>query len=261
MKEIFGILEKFQFELEPCAIKYVNIKPKGIRRLQNVMDFCEMLREAQSGSIFYADAENFSCIGPFILGMKEKDPVFTKGFVGPRLGIFKEERANRRIYQYLPMMPKDSVSYVLFSPLFSSPFEPDLIVFLLTVDQAEIMLRAKSFETGEMWVAKGTPVATCAWLFIYPYLSGDINFTVTGFGFGMKARKLFPEGRILFSIPWDKIRQIVESLREMEWIPESFVIGPEKHKNKVRRIIKAVQEELERGKTHEEESPSYECKG
>lgn len=241
MKEVFS---RFAFEAQPVAIKYVTFLPEGLPNLGKVMDFCEMLREAQEGRSFYVGREDFTCIGPLILGMKEEDPIFERGLVGPRLGIFKEERANRRIYQYLPRMPRNSIRYVIFWPLFASTAEPDLAIFLLTVEQAEIILRANSYTTGECWTAMGTPVATCSWIMVYPYLSGKINFAVTGIGFGMKARRLFPEGRILLSIPWDKLPQIVASLDEMEWVPESFRIGPEGHKKKVRGIVENLKKEL-----------------
>ena len=76
----------------------------------------------------------------------------------------------------------------------------------------------------------------CAWIYIDPYISGEINFTVTGFGFGMKVRRLFPEGRILLTIPWDRLPDILKNLAEMEWVPESFKLGPEEHKKNVQRI-------------------------
>jgi len=239
MEGVRKVFESFNFDIEPIAMKYLTFKPERAPRLDKVIDFCEMLKEAQDGRRFFVDVHNFTCIGPIILGMRESDPIFERGLVGPRLGIFKEERANRRLYQYLPRIPQGSISYVLFSPLSACDFEPDLLILTLTVEQAEIILRAKSYTTGEMWTARGTPAASCAWLFVYPYLTGDINFTVSGLGFGMKARRLFPEGKILLSIPWDKIGQIISNLQEMEMVPESFVIGPEGHKAKVRKIIEA----------------------
>lgn len=240
VKEVFG---RFNFEITPVGIKFLNVKPQELNPLMKIMDFCEMLKEAQNGNSFYVTKDDFTCIGPLILGMIENEPVFEQGRVGPRLGIFKEERANQRIYQYLPRLPRNSVTYVAFSPIDKMNFEADLLIIIATVEQAEIILRAKSFTTGEAWNAKGTPVAGCAWVFIYPYLNGDINFTVTGFGFGMKSRRLFPEGRILMTIPWNLIPQIITNLQEMEWVPESYTLGPEGHKKKVRRILEELKKE------------------
>lgn len=241
LKEVFG---RFGFEVPPVAVKFTNDEPKTLKALGEKLDFCEMLKKAQQDEGFFATKENFTCIGPLLLGTVEAEPVFEQGRVGPRLGVFKDERANRRIYQYLPRLPKNSVTYVAFCPLYKSPFDPDLLIILAEVQQAEIILRAHSYSTGEMWDAKGTPVASCAWIYIYPYMTGRMNFTITGLGFGMKARRLFPEGKVLISIPWDKVPQLISNLKEMPWVPESFVIGPAGHKAKVKRIL----EELKGGR-------------
>jgi uncharacterized protein (DUF169 family) len=238
-----AILEKFDFERPPVGVKFTAARPKGLERPGKLLDFCEMLVEAQEGRAFYVTREDFTCIGPLLLGMVEADPIFESGRVGPKLGAFKDERANRRIYQHLPRLPKDSIKYVAFAPLDRLTFEPDLLIVMASVSQAEILNRARAYATGEMWTARGTPVAGCAWIYVYPYLHGDVNFTVTGFGFGMKARRLFPEGRILMTIPWDRLPGIVKSLEEMEWVPESYTLGREGHKKKVRRITEELQRE------------------
>jgi uncharacterized protein (DUF169 family) len=132
---------------------------------------------------------------------------------------------------------------VAFAPLDKLNFEPDLLIILATASQAEIFIRAKAYTSGEMWSARGTPVVGCSWLYIYPFQSGEMNLTVTGFGFGMKSRRLFPEGKVLLSIPWDKLPQILENLKAMEWVPESYTLGPEGHKKKVHRIVEELQKE------------------
>jgi len=239
----FSILEKFDFERKPVGVKFLFTRPKGLKRPDKVMDFCEMLVEAEQGNAFYVTKEDFTCIGPLLLGMVDEDPIFESGRVGPKLGAFKDARANRRIYQYLPRLPRNSINYVAFAPLDKLTFEPDLLIILATVSQAEIFIRAKAYTTGEMWSARGTPVVGCTWLYIYPYLNGEMNLSITGFGFGMKSRRLFPEGRILLSIPWDRLPAILKNLEEMEWVPESYNLGAEGHKKKVRRIVEELEQE------------------
>jgi uncharacterized protein (DUF169 family) len=96
-----------------------------------------------------------------------------------------------------------------------------------------------------MWSAKGTPVAACAWLYIYPYVSGELNFMMPCFSFGMKSRRLFPEGVLLISIPRDLLPSIVKNLQDMKWVPHSFTIGREEHKKKARRIVEALRQEID----------------
>lgn len=236
-------LEKFDFERKPVGVKFLSTRPRGLKKPDKLLDFCEMLVEAQQGNAFYVSKDDFTCIGPLLLGMIAEDPIFESGQVGPKLGVFKDPRANRRIYQYLPRLAKNTVKYVAFAPLDKLTFEPDLLIILASVTQAEIFIRAKSYSTGEMWSARGTAAAGCAWLYIYPLLSGEMNMTVTGFGFGMRSRRLFPEGRILLSIPWDKLPQILKSLEEMEWVPESYTLGAEGHKKKVKEIVEELKKE------------------
>ena len=239
----FSILDKFDFERKPVGVMFSTTRPKGIQKLDKVLDFCEMLVEAQEGNAFYVTKDEFTCIGAMMLGMVDENPVFVSGRVGPELEAFKDARANRRIYDYLPKLQKNVINYVAFAPLDKLTFEPDLLIIMATPSQAEIFIRAKSYTTGEMWSAKGTSVAGCTWLYIYPYLSGEMNLTVTGFGFGMRARRLFPEGRILLSIPWDVLPGILKNLKEMNWVPHSYTIGGAEHKKKVRRIAEDLAKE------------------
>lgn len=244
MKQDLSIFNKFNFERKPVGVKFLPIKPEGMERLNKILDFCEMLKEAQEGPPFYATKDEFTCIGPILLGMIDHDPIFESGLVGPKLGVFQNSRANRRIYDVIPKLRRGTVNYVAFSPLDKLSFDPDLLIVLANTSQAEILLRSHSYINGKMWTTRGTPVAGCAWLYIYPYVSGELNFTVTGLNFGMKSRRLFPEGMILMSIPWDLLPGMIQSLQEMEWVLHSFTIGREEHKKKVKKIIEELKKEF-----------------
>ena len=239
----YSIFEKFGFERKPVGVKFLTTRPEGLGRLDKVLDFCEMLVEAQQGRAFYATREEFTCIGPLLLGMVEEEAVFESGRVGPKLGAYKEVRANRRIYQHLPRLRKGVINYVVFAPLDEMHFDPDVLVITASVTQAEILLRAGSYASGEVWSARGTTVAGCAWLYLYPYLTGEMNLTVTGLGFGMRARRLFPEGLVLLSVPWDRLPGLVQNLKDMDWVPPAFTLGREGHKKNVRRILEELQKE------------------
>jgi uncharacterized protein (DUF169 family) len=204
-----------------------------------------MLVEAQNGSTFYVTKENFTCVGPLILGMVESDPIFESGRVGPELEVFKNAGANRKIYEFIPKLAKDIANYVAFSPLDKLSFEPDVLIVTADPGQAEIIVRANSYATGNMWSARGTPVAACAWLYIYPYVSGEVNFMMPGFSFGMRSRRLFPEGLLLISIPRDLLPSMVKNLQDMNWVPHSYTIGREAHKKKAKRIVEAFRHDFD----------------
>jgi len=125
-----AVFKKFDFERSPVGVKFHNIKPVGLKRPDKQYDFCEMLVEAQKGKAFYVTKDDFTCIGPMLLGMVDALPDFESGRVGPKLGVYRDERANRRMYLYLPKLAKGSVNYVSFAPLEKLTFEPDILIVL-----------------------------------------------------------------------------------------------------------------------------------
>lgn len=109
-----------------------------------------------------------------------------------------------------------------FSPVSKLFFDPDVLIILANIDQAEVLFRAMSYETGEMWSSFYSAAIGCSWLFIYPYITGKINYVTTGLGFGMRRRKLFPAGMQFIAIPFDRLPSMLRILREMPWVPEPF---------------------------------------
>ena len=222
-KQDFAILDEFKFDIRPVGVKYLVRSPEGISRLEQKMALCEMLKKAQGGEIFYADMKNHTCeAGPYVLGQTEIEEQFVSGEFGAGLGVFKDARAAGRLYHYVPRIAKGVVNYVAFSPVDKLPYEPDVLIILANIDQAEILFRAMSYETGEMWSSNYSAAIGCSWLFVYPYINGKINFVTTGLGFGMRRRKLFPPGMQFISIPFDRLPSTLRILREMPWVPEPF---------------------------------------
>ena len=158
-----SIYSKFNFEKPPVGVKFLLHKPEGIEQLDKSLAFCEMIKEAQQrGTPFYFTKENEDCVGKLPLGMEEMPPFAESGQIGPKFEIFQEPRANSRLYQYLPKFPKGTVNYVALSPLDKLTFEPDLLILMTTPSQAEIVLRAMSYSTGEIRETKTTGVLGCA---------------------------------------------------------------------------------------------------
>jgi uncharacterized protein (DUF169 family) len=230
-------LRKFEFEYAPVGVKFLFKRPEGIPRLDKPAAFCEMVCIAQErGTPFYFSKDDEDCFGTIVLGMREA-PLFAEaGLLGEKFQIFQEARANERIYRDLPVLAKGTVNYVAFSVVDALSFEPDLLLVMATPSQAEVVLRAMSYATGELWETKKTPVLSCAWIYAYPWLTGKVNYLVTGMSFGSKAKEVFPEGWILISIPWDKIPVIIKSLEEMTWALPSYTEGREKFLEREARV-------------------------
>jgi uncharacterized protein (DUF169 family) len=223
LKQDFAILDKFEFDFQPVGIKYLVKPPDRMEKLDTKMTLCEMLKMGLEGNQFYAGIENHTCdAGLYILGQTELSETFISGEYGSELGVFADRRSASRLYHYIPRIAKGVVNYVAISPVSKLSFDPDVMICLAKTNQAEIILRAMSYKTGQMWASKYSSAIGCAWLFIYPYLNGEINFITTGLGFGMKRRKLFPEGLQFISIPFDVLPSLLQTLKEMPWVPQPY---------------------------------------
>jgi uncharacterized protein (DUF169 family) len=222
-KKDLAMLDKFDFDIQPVGVKFLARRPDMVERLDENMAFCEMLKRAQEGNAFFADAENHTCeAGLYVLGQADALEPYVSGEFGAGLKIFEEARSASRLYSYIPKIGTGVVNYVAFSPLDKLPFDPDLLILLANTNQTEILLRAMSYRTGKMWLSKFSPAIGCAWTYIYPYLSGELNYNITGLGHGMKRRKLFPEGQQIISIPFDLLSSMLQTLQDMPWVLPAY---------------------------------------
>lgn len=222
-KKDLAILDKLHFDVKPVGVKFLVKRPDMVKRLAENMALCEMLKKAQEGNAFYADVENHTCgAGPYVLGQADVPEAFINGEFGAGLRIFEEPRTASRLYLYTPKIERGVVNYVAFSPLDTLSFEPDLLILVANANQTEILLRAMSYKTGKMWVSKFAPAMGCAWTYIYPYLTGELNYFMTGLGHGMSRRKVFPEGHQVISIPFDLMPSLLQTLQDMPWVLPAF---------------------------------------
>jgi uncharacterized protein (DUF169 family) len=240
----YSILDKLKLERKPVGVKFLSIKPEGISRIDKRLSFCEMFKEAQTSRPFYVQREDLYCVEPLLLGMEDPDPMLVGGLVGEADDLFEEARANRKVYQYLPRMLKGSVNYVAFSSVDQLTFDPDVVIITANAGQTYHVLRALNYSSGEMWSAKGTSVAACAWMYIYPVLSGEMNLTITGISLGMRALKVFPEGLMIISIPWTKLDETLKNLRNMSWKLLSDDITGEEHKKRVDKLFNDLRQKV-----------------
>jgi len=226
---IFG---KLNLEKRPVGVKFLFHKPEGIEQLDKSLALCEMLTEAQQrGAPFYFTKENENCFGKSALGMMGggASPAFAEsGELGVKLEIFQDARANKRLFAYNPGLAQGTVNYVVLAPLDKITFEPDLLILMTNATQAEIVLRAMTYSTGEMYESRTTTALSCAWLYVYPYQTGKVNYYITGMGFGTIGREGLPPGWVLISIPYNWIPTIAQNLKEMKWELTAYTLGREK---------------------------------
>lgn len=246
-KRDYSIFDRFNFERKPVGIKFLLNKPRELPQTDNIMPVCRLFTEAQDSQPFYATKDNFSCMERVVLGMTEAEPIAISGQIGVKEKIYQEARANRRIYQYVEKIPRDTVRYVSFSSYDKLTFEPDLLIFTAKPSDAEILFRALSYSTGKPLASKFTPVLMCAWIFAYPFIKGELNYIVTGIGYGMRIQKILPEGLFLISVPYDLIPMLIDNLQDMEWVLPMTVLGEEERKEFATKIMDEIQKEYLNG--------------
>jgi uncharacterized protein (DUF169 family) len=242
----YSVLERFGFEIKPVGVKFLPVKPEGIKRIENKVALCEMFYEAHKSGPFYVQKEDFICVEPMILGMVDPEPVFISGLIGGTDRLYRETRACRRVYQFIPRMLKGSVNYVAFSPIDQITFDPDvLIITASNMDQARNILRAEGYSSGNPWSAQGTPILACSWLYVYPAMSGKINYTVTGLHLGMRAiRTPIPEGRFIISIPWILLPTVIDNLKDENLYIESQSANREEHYAKFNALCEQLRQQM-----------------
>jgi uncharacterized protein (DUF169 family) len=241
----YAAFERLKLERKPVGVKFLATRPEGIDRINIRVSLCEMFKEAQETSPFYVQKEDFICVEPMILGMEDPEPCLISGMAGGTGGLFKEARACRKIYQYIPRMLKGSVNYVAFSSVDQMTFDPDVLIITANVNQARTVLRSEGYSSGEIWSCQGTPVMACAWLYIYPVLSGKMNFTVTGLSLGMEAINFsLPDGLFLISVPWNLLPSMIENLQDENMYRSFRASSREEHFDGFRNALAELRQEM-----------------
>lgn len=216
--EAIELFYRLDFEIQPVSIKYCYSQPEGCERIDEALSFCQFARKAaDEDRAFFVTEEDDDCFGKMVLGMVEKPGLAASGQAGKDFGVFRTQAANARLYHQITTLTPGAVNFVVFCPLRLCDFEPDIVLFVADPSQADVLMRATSYISGDLWESKASPVLSCAWLFSYPYVSGKVNYVMTGIGHGMRRRKVFPAGRLLISVPFEKLSEVVEAMGQMDW--------------------------------------------
>ena len=211
----------------PVAVKFYAVKPENFglkyKHTDKRMSLCQFVSYAQkTHSSFYIDKTNEDCMGRTVLGMVQEPPLGASGQAGFDFGVFRNQDANSRLYYNIPVAIRDTINYVIFSPIDQCEFNPDVVVFVGDSDMADIVMRATSYISGDLWESKSSSVLSCAWTYMYTWLSGKVNHCQTGMHHGMVRRKVYPKGLHIVSVPYQKLDEVCLALRQMDWQLISF---------------------------------------
>ena len=226
----------------PVAVKFYAVKPENFglkyKHTDKRMSLCQFVSYAQkTHSSFYIDKTNEDCMGRTVLGMVQEPPLGASGQAGFDFGVFRNQDANSRLYYNIPIAIRDTINYVIFSPIDQCEFNPDVVVFVGDSDMADIVMRATSYISGDLWESKSSSVLSCAWTYMYTWLSGKVNHCQTGMHHGMGRRKVYPKGLHIVSVPYQKLDEVCLALRQMDWQLISFRAN-DKDQDELRRRMR-----------------------
>jgi hypothetical protein len=82
-------------------------------------------------------------------------------------------------------------------------------------------------------------------MYVYPVLSGEMNFTVTGLGLGMQALDVLPPGLFLISVPWNLLPTMMENLQEMYVGPPLPPPGADEHRRRFKKTLEDLRKKIQ----------------
>jgi uncharacterized protein (DUF169 family) len=194
----------------PIAIGLGRVPPPNIPRLEGEMEFCRMWLEAQRGKVFFATAENHSCLpGMYHLGLcgeTVKEAVCR--FWVEQVSSHSRSTVEKYIAS-LPHLKREQVNLISMSPLEKATFEPDLVLVRCNPEEAMLLLWAYSYNSGEV-VHGETGTAACSTLVVKPYLNKKPSFTIGDPG----ARSIVGLGKeeVVVSVPYCLCETMVKTL-------------------------------------------------
>ncbi len=218
-----GLLERLELSYPAVAVKFRFEAPEAPHYDGAPLAFCQYLKYTQdTGAHFYIDVDDDACYGKMVLGMIEKPPVTASGQAGYDFGCYKSPIGCQQLYQKLPIVEPHTVNFVEFCPAVRCGYDPDLLVFVADLPQADILMRATSYISGDLWESKSSPVLSCAWMYAYPVISGKVTHITTGYYHGLKRRKAYPAGLRMIAVPFQKMPEFFQALDEMDWTLIAF---------------------------------------
>jgi uncharacterized protein (DUF169 family) len=224
-KKAFAELE---LPYSAVAVKFCRNRPEGYDQAEGIDVFCSYLKKVQvENKAFYTTAENDKCMGKVVLGMTDLETNHGSGQVGCAMGVFRTAAANARLYYEATMFKRGVCNFVVFCPMALCDFYPDLVICVAPTEQAQLLLRATSYSSGDLWESKCSYVMSCAWTYAYPYVSGKVNHLFTGMHLGLQLQGAYPPGLHIITIPYQKLDEVVTALNEMEKVPLDLRKDPE----------------------------------
>ena len=201
----------------PVAIKLIRTEsslPKGLSHTNEVLRHCEMVQKARRGFKFYATVEQHACKGGAgMLGVIDIPENIKSGEFYYKLGRFSSIEHAAETMQGIPRV--DFKSYATaYSPLAETPFDPEVVVLVVTPSQAMMIAQANVYELHSRNTADFSGIQSiCGDAVAAPLMRGTVNFTL-GCSGSRKYAKV-SEDELIVGIPMKILPKLADAIQKL----------------------------------------------
>jgi uncharacterized protein (DUF169 family) len=235
-----GELEKInKYSLAIETLLRLKTPPIGIKFIKNEDEIPEhAFRPKRDKGIHLAQCQAFAMSrreGETVAILKEDQycwaPLVAYGLASPDVidagiddapdsmkGILKW---TRELADALPSLPTGKYIGIMSAPLRTAKYVPDVILIYSNNAQLRSMLMALKFARGEYHVESDLePFDSCVYSVVPAFLNG--KYRVTFPDPGEYERALTDEDKVIFSFPTAKLDELLEALRQVERMGQSY---------------------------------------
>ncbi|MPW24293.1 hypothetical protein GC105_00595 [Alkalibaculum sp. M08DMB] len=131
------------------------------------------------------------------------------------IGIEDPKKAKEFVKNF-PRLEYGKYAGIVSAPLITANFEPDVVLIYSNNAQLRSILWAVKYKTGAVVNSQFDPIDSCVYSILPVIENGDYRITVPDPG--EYERALTSEDEIIFSVPKDKISELISGLKVVETI-------------------------------------------
>jgi uncharacterized protein (DUF169 family) len=218
-----AILEKLLIlRTSPIAVKMIEkeadvpegaIRPKRDRGYHLAQCQALAMTRRQGITIAMLKEDNW-CWAPLI-GYGLVKP-FDKDTLSPNIFMVADIEAAKRVVQNFPRLEYGKYIGIVSAPLKTANFLPDLVLIYCYPAQLRSMLMATKYREGFLVTSQFDPIDSCVYSVVPVILNGRYRITLPDPG--EYERAMAGEDEIIFSVPKDKMEELIFGLKHFDQI-------------------------------------------
>lgn len=220
-------LEKLlHLRTSPIAIKLLEkeedipvgaIRPKKDRNVHIALCQAFAMARRQGESIAMMKEDHW-CWAPLIgLGLVEcEEGSESYREVVQKIFVENKEKGEKLFAKSFPRLEYGKYAGLVCAPLKTANFEPDMVMIYSNPAQLRSMLWGVKFKTASLLTSEFDPIDSCVYSTVPVILNGQYRITLPDPG--EYERALAGEDEIIFSVPKDKMEELIEGLKHFEKI-------------------------------------------